>query len=130
MIFGVTGGRNLRVSKHGFYTLEFLAKKYQCDLLISGHCPTEHNVDLDCEVWAKNKGIKVATFPAKFYNKGVLDRSAGPKRNKLMADFLQVHAGILIAFKGGSGTMNMVEECVKNVVPIVDLFGDQYVENI
>lgn len=69
------------------------------------------------EAWAELHGIPVDPFPAKWYEFGYLDRSAGRKRNKRMLD-----SGLqyCIAFKGGSGTAHMMRICREAGVTTID----------
>lgn len=59
------------------------------------------------EAWAKSKGIGVTRFPAQWDRYG---RSAGPRRNRVMAEY----ADALLAIWDGKsrGTQSMIEEAL------------------
>ena len=63
-------------------------------------------VDKLGERWAKEHGIPIKPFPAKWTDNGYLDRGAGFKRNEQMAKY----ADALIAIWDGNskGTKNMI----------------------
>lgn len=73
-------------------------------VIVSGKCS---GADQLGEYYARMKGYPIKDFPAQWRKNGKLDRSAGPRRNRQMAEF--AHA--LIAFWDGisSGTKNMIE---------------------
>jgi len=69
--------------------------------IVSGNC---RGADLLGEQYAKERGYKIAQFPADWNKYG---KSAGPKRNQQMANY----ADALIAFWNGKsrGTKHMIE---------------------
>ncbi len=78
--------------------------------------------------WAISRGVKHLPFPAKWTQYG---DAAGPIRNTQM--LVEGHPDKVIAFPGGSGTANMVEQARKAGVPVCiygegektgSLFGD------
>ena len=64
--------------------------------------------------WAAERNIHCAEVPAIWRPHGVLDRTAGPKRNRAM---LRLGPDAVVAFPGGAGTADMmraaIEACVK-----------------
>lgn len=124
MIFAISGGRDYRISKKGFSILDKVNEKYAISLLLSGHCPTDFNVDKDGEAWAEANNVEVKLFPAAWKLYG---RAAGPRRNAEMAEFLNLNKGIFLVFKGGSGTQGMRQECDDRLVPVINLTHDKYV---
>lgn len=64
-------------------------------------------VDRLGERWAQENGIPVERYPANWYVNGVLDRSAGHRRNRTMGD----NADALVAIWDGAspGTRGMIE---------------------
>ena len=69
--------------------------------------------DLLADQYAREKSLKVLSFPADWRNHG---RSAGPIRNRLMLTDGQPH--VIIAFKGGNGTADMIRQGKKAGVPV------------
>lgn len=73
-------------------------------------------VDTSGEDWAKYNNIPVKEFPAKWYVNGKLDRGAGHKRNKQMANY----ADALIAFwdMKSPGTKSMIKYAINKNLKI------------
>ena len=71
--------------------------------LVSGCC---RGPDLLAETWAETVGVNIIRFPALWKRFGL---SAGPIRNKQMADY----SDIVIAFYDGksAGTKQMIQYC-------------------
>ena len=127
MIVAVTGGRDYRISREGYLMLDAILWRWRKRdgevKLLSGHCPTSFNIDKDAEAWAKKNNVEVILYEADWAKHG---RGAGPRRNAEMACELENNNGILLLFKGGRGTLNMRNECVKRLVPIIDLTNELY----
>jgi hypothetical protein len=70
-------------------------------------------VDRMGEEWANKKGIPLIIFPAQWEFFG---KSAGHKRNKLMAEYAE--ALIAISIKDSSGTTNMIQTMKKEKKPV------------
>lgn len=79
-------------------------------IILSGHCL---GTDLMGERYAKENGFEVEIYPAEWKKYG---RSAGPKRNKQMADV----ADLAIAFPSvnGKGTQSMIKYAKQKGIPI------------
>jgi hypothetical protein len=101
----VCGGRN-------YADEQFLSK--QLDRLVSMIPPWLHvtivhgaanGADALAEFWARKRKIKTEPHPADWRPNGVLDRGAGPKRNRRM---LKTGINVVVAFPGGNGTADMV----------------------
>lgn len=82
-------------------------------LLIHGACA---GADMLAEMWAGRAGVKTAPFPADWDAYG---KSAGPIRNRKMLDEGKPH--LVIAFPGGRGTRNMVEQAKGANVPVCQI---------
>lgn len=69
---------------------------------------TAHGVDKLGEQWAGLRGIPVERYPAKWYvdPQSPIDRSAGRKRNVLMAE--KAHALVAVWDGQSSGTHHMI----------------------
>lgn len=67
--------------------------------LVSGTAP---GADRCGEAWARRRGILVRAFPADWKQYG---NAAGPKRNRVMADYTNI--GIGFWYRESSGTANM-----------------------
>jgi hypothetical protein len=72
--------------------------------------------DLLADQYARERSLKVLSFPADWTNHG---RSAGPIRNKLMLTSGQPH--VIIAFKGGNGTADMIRQGKAAGVPVYEV---------
>ena len=98
---------------------------FQIKELVSGTC---HGVDTFGELIAIEKDIPVKRFPAEWNKYG---RSAGPRRNKVMADYAD--ALIAVWDNKSRGTSNMIDEaCIRGMKVYVYDFttGDGvFVEN-
>ncbi len=75
--------------------------RHKIDFLVTGDAS---GVDSFAAAWAREWGIAHAIFPACWEYYG---REAGPVRNVWMA--IQVVPDLVLAFKGGAGTANMVK---------------------
>lgn len=84
--------------------------KWKITEVVSGH---SGNVDLAGEEWALINGIPVTLFTAAW---GTYGASAGPRRNRAMAEY----ADCLIVFWDGKsrGTSSMIEEAQKRNLAI------------
>lgn len=76
-------------------------------------CGCAEGADTGGELWAISRHIAVKRFPADWEKFG---RSAGPRRNLQMAEY----ANALIAFPGGKGTANMVQQAESHGLKILD----------
>jgi len=110
----------------------------ECDVLFAlNKCPwrdsissvisgTAYGADRFGERWAKGNGIEVIRFPADW---DLYGRSAGPRRNKEMAE----NADALIAIWDGvsSGTKDMLERAKKaSLRTMVYFFNENRLENL
>jgi hypothetical protein len=111
----IAGGRDWTPKPSDYALVKLFIFNHDIDEIVSGHCTDyEGNVtgaDKMGEDVAKVLGLKLTTFKAdwKKYNK-----SAGPIRNKLMAEY----ADGCILFKGGRGTASMKREAINAGIPI------------
>jgi len=71
-------------------------------------CGMARGVDTVGFNWAKDNNIPVKEFPANWNKYG---RSAGPIRNKEMADYAEALIAVMVP--GSRGTKNMVETATK-----------------
>lgn len=112
MIIIACGGRDyagiynkMRVNK----ALNLLHTQKGIELLIHG---AARGADSLAEEWAKVRGIETEAFPAEWERYG---KAAGYLRNKAMLirlmdqDFLGREIGV-VAFPGGTGTANMIQQ--------------------
>lgn len=66
--------------------------------------------------YGRERGLRVIRYPADWENHG---RSAGPIRNKLMLTGGDPH--VIVAFKGGRGTADMIRQGKKAGVPVYEV---------
>lgn len=99
----VCGGRDYREQPGDFAWVSSLCEQHSIEEIVSG---AAQGADSMGESFARRLNLPVKTFPA---NWTMFGKSAGFIRNRRMA----VYADIVIAFPGGKGTANMVEEAKK-----------------
>lgn len=78
-----------------------------------------HGADELADMWAKRNFIEPLPFRANWYpngRSGGLDRSAGPRRNARM--LTEGKPDLVIAFAGGKGTQNMIDQAIRAGVPV------------
>jgi len=109
----VCGGRGFSDCKLVFDTLDRLAKSEVVDCIIEGDAP---GVDRMAGAWAKRRRVDLRLFPADWQTYG---RAAGPIRNRKMLD--EGKPDLVIAFPGGRGTANMVEQAERAGVRVIRL---------
>jgi len=80
------------------------------ELIVQGEA---RGVDDSAANWAAKRGIPCAGFRANWGDRG---RAAGPIRNGWMLKFMR--PALVIAFPGGKGTANMVEQARKAGVEV------------
>jgi len=98
----ICGGRNYQLNDDDYDVINKLHKEYSFSCIVSGHAT---GADRCGEVWALDNGVEIRTFPANWKKYG---KAAGPMRNKQMAEFAEA----LIAFPGGYGTVNMINQAI------------------
>ena len=82
------------------------------DVVIHGKA---RGVDTAAMLAAKSIGVMHCPFPADWKKHG---RAAGPIRNKQM--LTEGKPDVVVAFPGGRGTANMVQQAQKAGVPVVE----------
>lgn len=111
MIVLVTGGRGYESREAVFSALDSVNSQVAVELIIHGMCPT--GADKWADEWAIENEVPVIRKPPNWNTHG---RKAGPMRNKRMAELakeMSMFGGKLcVAFPGGLGTANMVNECI------------------
>lgn len=65
--------------------------------------------------WAKDHGTRYYEIPA---NWAMYGKSAGHRRN---AEMLTLQPDLVIAFPGGKGTANMIQQALKAKVPVMTI---------
>lgn len=105
----IAGGRDYQLQDNDYKKLNELASVFLITEVVSGGCS---GVDKCGEAWAALKDIKVTRFPANWQVHG---KAAGPIRNKQMAEY----ADMLITFKGGVGTQNMIRQVKENNLVVI-----------
>jgi len=103
----IAGGRKFYAYRSDI-TKAILDSGFHVTEIVSGGAT---GIDGCGEAYARNDNIPLTLFPA---NWEVYGDAAGPIRNKQMAEY----ADALIAFRGGSGTENMIEQMQKLGKPV------------
>jgi len=107
----VCGGRDFEHRAALFAALDRLHSRRAVMLLVHG---AARGADLLAEEWAKKREIPYLGVPARWSEHGV---SAGPQRNATMAK-LKPTVDMLVAFPGGAGTANMIENAVAEGIKV------------
>lgn len=109
----VCGGRDFSDPALLNRTLDDLAKTEVVDCVIEGNA---RGADRIAGYWARRRGIPNHKFPADWAAHG---RAAGPMRNRKMLN--EGHPDIVIAFRGGAGTADMVRQARAAGVRVVEV---------
>lgn len=109
----VCGGRDFKNTELLYSVLDDLKKVETIDCIIEGDAP---GADRMAGYWAKKNRIDLKIFPADWKTWG---NSAGPIRNKQMLD--EGKPDLVIAFPGGKGTKNMIQQARKAGVKVVEV---------
>lgn len=104
MIVLVCGGRDFSNRTRLFGTLDAVHAKHEITLLVHG---SARGADLLGEEWAKRRQVPYLGVPAKWDSLG---KAAGFERNGRM---LVWKPEVVIAFPGGNGTANMIEQATR-----------------
>lgn len=96
----IAGGRDYKFTSSDFAFMDVVFVLYGVEEVFSGGC---RGADACGESWARGLNIPVRRFPAEWKKHG---KAAGPIRNRAMAQ----SADALVAFPGGRGTADMVEQ--------------------
>lgn len=115
MRVGVTGGRDYYLSLREIHFFFEFVLEHDASLVL-GDCET--GVDKTVEDWARKIGVSFTQFHA-CHLWATLGKKAGPIRNAAMARYMDPETDILIAFPGGRGTCNMMQQAKKRHIPIM-----------
>jgi len=113
MILLVCGGRDYKDAEQAFRALDRVLEHRQVALVVSGGA---NGADSLAKEWAMRRGICFCEYPANwtFYGK-----SAGHLRNSAMIRHLPVDG--VLAFPGGRGTANMVQQAKERGIQVLEL---------
>lgn len=107
----VCGGRDYNDRTSFYYYMDDIAKLYGRPItIIEGGA---RGADRMAQEFAKADGYDLETYPADWKKHG---KAAGPIRNKQMLD--EGKPDLVVAFPGGKGTQNMVEQAKKANIPV------------
>jgi hypothetical protein len=112
-IIAVTGGRGYDDYGHVARVLD----EERPAAVVQGECPMGGTDDLAAE-WCRKNGVPCFGVKANFSYYG---RAGGPIRNGWMFDFFYIYK--LVAFPGGRGTNNAVEQAYAREIPVRDERG-------
>lgn len=105
----VCGGRKFADANLLYRTLDRLHAEHGFTEVIEGGAI---GADTLARNWARRRRIKVRTFHAQWFR---YRKAAGPIRNAQMLD--EGRPELVIAFPGGPGTRNMIEQARYHVTP-------------
>lgn len=111
------GGRDYQNRNRIYAVLDAAIQRLGLDVLITGGAMGADHLAQD---WARERGIENEIFKAHWGKDG---RSAGPIRNRKM--LVEGRGEIVIAFPGGDGTANMVDQAEKAGVRVIKIDWDQ-----
>lgn len=112
----VCGGRDFS----DFKAVDKLLRELKPSLIIEGGAK---GADRLARSWAEQNGVPVMEFPAPWSRYG---RGAGPVRNAWMLEWGQ--PDVVVAFKGGSGTTDMVERALRAGVDVLQTYRTEAAE--
>ena len=101
----VCGGRDFADFAMACRTLDELHAETPISVVIHG---AARGADTMAESWARSRGVAYERYPADWDRDG---RAAGPIRNRRM--LVEGKPDLVVAFPGGRGTANMVEQAAK-----------------
>ena len=115
----VCGGRDFTNRDFVFSILDEHHKKTTIGLIIQGGAA---GTDAMAAEWANSRAIPYKEFKADWKRYG---KSAGPKRNKEMLEYLMKRTAkkYVIAFPGGAGTLNMVIQATSANIAVWAPYG-------
>lgn len=111
----VCGGRDYADREHVYLVLDLLHRRVGVAVLIQGEA---RGADTLAREWAEARGVPVLPFPADWTRHG---RFAGPRRNQRMLD--EGRPGLVLAFPGGRGTMDMTRRARRAGVRVISVRG-------
>jgi hypothetical protein len=89
------------------------------DLIISGMAP---GADTVAALFAREMLIPLDAYPISEKDWAKYGRVAGPRRNRQM--IVEGNPNLVLAFNGGPGTRNMIQQAKNNNIPVVErLYG-------
>ena len=106
----VCGGRDYTDAKRVREELDALDAEERIRYVIEGEAT---GADTLAREWADLRWVPVLKFPADWNKHG---KAAGPIRNKQMLD--EGRPDLVVAFPGGRGTANMIEQAERAGVPV------------
>lgn len=107
----VTGGRDYNDADAVWSILDRAHKQFNITHLIHGDA---RGLDKIADAWALKRGVQVIRCPANWDHLG---KAAGHIRNQFM---VELYPDMVIAFPGGNGTRNMVEQSQRHNLRVVD----------
>lgn len=113
IFIAVTGGRDYDDFAH----ISRVLSEERPTVVVQGECPNG-GADFLAKLWCRENGVPCIGMEAMWHRYG---RSAGPIRNGWMLDLLPIYK--LIAFPGGTGTANAVEQAHKREILVRDERG-------
>lgn len=114
----ICGGRDFDDLILFWKTMDNLSDQFDFDgnqpiVIIEGGA---RGADRISQMYAKECGWELETYPADWHKHG---KAAGPIRNKQMLD--EGKPDLVVAFPGGSGTKNMIDQATKAGVKVIKI---------
>lgn len=116
----VTGGRDFTDGDYVFRQLALLHHRYGFRLLIHGGA---RGADTLADVWARGAGVHPCKCDAlwPYWRSRGFYKMAGTERNAAM---LLLQPQLVVAFPGGNGTRDMVQQAKLAEIPVLNLAAD------
>lgn len=111
----ICGGRGYNDKEYIFRALDAIHEKTPITHVLSGMAL---GADTWGVIWARQRGLDTTGFHAQWKTHG---KAAGPIRNRSMLE--DGKPELVIAFPGGKGTANMIEQAKAAGVSIIQLDG-------
>jgi hypothetical protein len=120
IFIAVTGGRDYSDYAHVKHVLDeeqLFSRSLGSLVIVQGECPYG-GADALAALWCERGGVPCIGLKAAWRRLG---KSAGPIRNGWMLDLLPIYK--LVAFPGGIGTANCIEQAEKREILVRDERG-------
>lgn len=123
----VCGGRDFQDYRLLEHTLGGIHSDQEITHIVTGAQRSEgsrdwkyHGADWMAIEWALEREINFSGIPAKW---GKYGKSAGPRRNREMLKMFQ-DIQLVVAFRGGKGTADMVAAARQAGIPVKEIAGE------
>lgn len=114
-VVAVTGGRDFADGEYLIEIMDALHRERRIDVLVHGDAT---GADAIAKGWADSRAIQTCAFRVSKQQWDKIGFGAGPQRNEMMLEITRPNK--LVAFTGGKGTRNCVEQARKMGIDVED----------